>query len=302
MELRQIRHFVTVAEEAHFGRAAERLAISQPALSSSIQRLEQDFGVRLFERDSKGVRITLAGQLVLDFARELMHGADRTKSFVRALSAGQVGRLEIGFNSTVLHQGAVEIVRQCQAELPNIEIFMREMVSERQIALLTAGRLDGCMASLPLPPEGLQSIELTSHSFLACLPVGHRFADRTPLPIEELRNDYFVMHAREQSPGIYDQLVGFCAAAGFQPRLACESSHVLSSVFLVAQGLGVALIPDSLATLRVNGVVYVPLSRTLPTRTGYFVWNPAHEAPGLMQLVERVRTYARQVRGTSASA
>lgn len=292
MELRQIRHFVTVAEEAHFGRAADRLSISQPALSSSIQRLEKDFGLRLFERDSKGVRITLAGKLVLDFARELMAGAEKTKSFVQALSAGQVGRIEVAFNSTVLHQGAIEIIRQCRIELPGIQIYLREMVSERQLELLNEGRLDACIASLPLPPEALQHIALPSHSFMACLPLDHPLASKDFISIEELRNEFFVMHSREQSPGIYDQLVGFCASAGFQPKLACESSHVLSSVFLVARGLGVALVPDSLATLSVNGAVFVPLRRSLPTRNGYFVWNTTHEAPGLKQLIDRVRAYA----------
>ena len=292
MELRQLRHFVTLTEEMHFGRASARLFISQPALSASIQRLEEDFGVRLFDRDSKGVRITLAGEQMLGCAREMLLHADRTRNYSRALAAGRLGRIEVGFSTTVLLRGAAEVVTRCQASFPDVDIFMREITSYRQVELLRAGRLDAGFVILPSPPSGLEHIALFEDRFVACLPAKHRLAAAKAIDIAELQGERFAMLPRDFSPSIYDQLVGLCATAGFHPHTVVECSHMLSIVTLVSHGLGVGLVPESVGELGFGGVAFVPLDRVLPRRTGYFVWNPVREAPGLSALFQEVRRLA----------
>ena len=292
MEIRQLRHFLALAQEMHFGRAAERLCITQPALSTSILRLEEDFGVRLFERDSKGVRLTLAGDLMLGCAREVLSHTDRTKSFSNALSAGRLGRLEVGFSGTVLHHDLDKVILDYREAFPDIEILMREATSQKQTELLRNGRLDAGLVSFPLPPVGLEHIELFEDRFGICLPTDHPLATRKTIDVAELRDEPFIMPSREQTPSIRDQLEGLCATAGFQPRVFFESLHALSTVSLVSRGQGVGFVLESMKNVDIKGVVFVPLDRLLPRRCGYFVWSASRQAPGLQTLIDCFKSYA----------
>lgn len=297
MELRQLRHFVALAEEMHFGRAAERLCLSQPALSASIVRLEENFGVKLFERDNKGVRITAAGELMLRYARETLNQAERTQRFSQALAAGRVGRIEMGFSGTMLSRDLDDLIRQLHTALPEIEFYLREITSQRQMELLRAGRLDAGLVSLTLPPVDLEHIELLEDQFVACLPHGHALAHRSVIDIAELRDETFILQARDRAPLMHDQLVNLCTSAGFRPRAAFEADHLLSLASLVSRGFGVGLVPISLAEAGLAGLRFVPLERPMPRRCWYFVWNPQRQAPGLQSLVERMQEFARVSRG-----
>lgn len=294
MEFRQLRHFIVLAEEKHFGRAAKRLFITQSALSTSIQRLEGEFGVRLFERDSKGVRVTLAGQLMLDRAREILNHTDRAKKFSIALSEGRLGRLEVGFTSTVIHQNLDRVVQDFRAEFPEIEIVMREAVSLHQIELLRSGRLDAGLISLPAIPAGLSHIELYEDDFVICLPSGHPLAKRKAIDIADLRDESFVLPSTEIAPQVYDQLVDLCNTAGFHPQVAFESLHELNTVFLVSRGHGIGFVMRSLVNVAIQGAVFVPINRQVQVRRGHFVWNPNRLTPGLQVLIDGFRSYAAQ--------
>ena len=292
MELRQLRNFITLAEEMHFGRAAERLCLSQPALSTSILRLEEDFGVRLFERDSKGVRITPAGELMLRYARETTHHADRTRRLSQALAAGRVGHVDMGFSGTLLSHDLDALLKDLHIRLPEIEIYMREISSQRQLELLRAGRLDAGLVSLPSPPAELDHLQLLEDQIVACLPAEHALARRKIIDIAELRDATFVKVSRDRAPIMHDQLLSLCTAAGFHPRTAFEADHLLSLATLVARGFGVALAPISLAAAGIRGLAFVRLERPLPPRCWYFVWNSRRETPGLQTLVDRMRSFA----------
>lgn len=285
MEFRQLRHFLVLAEETHFGRAADRLCISQPALSASMLRLEDDLGIRLFERDSKSVRITQAGELMLVRAREMLNSADKAKSFARSLSTGRMGRLDVGFSGPVLQGELDEVMSDCRLEFPGIEVVMHEITSQKQPELLRAGRLDAGLATFALPPPGLECIELLEDWFVACLPSDHRLATRKIIDIADLRDEPFVVPSRDYAPSTYDQLMGLCAIAGFHPRVAFESVHTLSSVSLVGRGLGVALVLGSAARPGIGGVAFVPVEQRQPRRCSYFLWNAGREAPGLPALI-----------------
>ncbi len=292
MDLRQLKHFVILAEEMHFGRAAERLCISQPALSVSIARLEDELGIRLFDRDSKKVRMTPPGELMLRSAREMLNQGGRTESFARSLSAGKTGRIEIGFAPPVLTRGLDKVILECREQYAEIEIVMREFTSMQQAELVRSGRLDAGLVSSPLPPGGVECIELIDDRYVVCLPIGHPLAKRKSISIALLQDASFIMPSRESMPNTYDQLVGLCAAAGFYPDVHYEASTLLSTVQLVAAGLGVGFVLESLAQLGIRGAAFVPLVHPLPRRCGYFIWNNDRAVPGLQVLIDAMRQFA----------
>lgn len=292
MELRQLRHFVVLAEELHFGRASERLFISQPALSTSISRLESEFEIRLFDRDNKTVRITLAGELMLSYARELINHADRTKSFSRSLALGKSGRIEVGFSGLALSVEVQRYIKRCRRDNPDIEIALREVTSQKQLELLRAGRLDASLVILPVPPVDLECVRLFEDQFVACIPEGHALSKCASIDVGRLRDEPFVLQSRESAPSVFDMLVGLCVTAGFYPNVAIESSHTLSTVNMVARGVGVALVLQSLSKARVKGVVFVPLEQELSRHFAYFLWNAARNAPGLDALVHAMKAFA----------
>ncbi|MFT4066515.1 LysR substrate-binding domain-containing protein [Paraburkholderia sp.] len=293
MELRQLRHFLALADEAHFGRAAERLCLSQPALSTSISKLEYDFGFRLFERDNKTVRITLAGEQMLSYAREIINQANRTQNMARMLASGKSGRIEMGFTGTVFRQEIQRLITQCREENPGIEIALREVSSQKQLELLHAARLDAGLVTVPLPPTDLEHIALFEDRFVVCVPSDHALARRKGISISELRDEPFVLQSRESSPVIYDMLIGLCVAAGFYPNVVSESSHILSTINLVSRGIGIGFVLNSLVDIHADGVAFVAIDQpVLPRRCGYFIWNSQRSAPGLDALVQSFRTFA----------
>lgn len=294
MELKQLRQFDVLAQEMHFGRAAQRLFISQPALSASLLRLEEEFRVRLFDRDTRTVRITPVGELMLRYAREVLNQVERTRDLSHALSEGRVGRIEIGFSGILFSPGLDEVILRCRRDHPEIEIHLREITSQKQIELLEAGRLDGGLVSLPQPPVGIEHIPLLEDRFVACLPAGHRLAARSVIRADELRSEPFVFLSRDRAPIAYDQLMGFCAQAGFHPNVACDTDHALSAARLIASGLGVGLLPLSLADAGLAGLAFVSIESPPPDRHWYFAWKAERRPPGLDILIERMRGFAAQ--------
>ncbi len=299
MELKQLKQFDVLAQEMHFGRAAQRLFISQPALSASLQKLEEVFGVRLFDRDTRTVRITPVGELMLRYTREVLNQVERTRELSNALAEGRTGRIEIGFSGILFSPGLDGVILRCRQDLPAIEIHMREVTSQKQVELLAEGRLDAGLLSLPQPPQGLEVIPLLKDRFVACLPAGHRLAKRRTLRAEELRGEPFVFLARDRAPVTYDQLMGFCAQAGFHPQVVCEPDHALSAARLVARGLGVSLLPESLADAGIAGLAFVPLDKRPADRHWYFAWKAERRPPGLDALIERMRGFAKGRGGSS---
>jgi DNA-binding transcriptional LysR family regulator len=289
MKLQQLRYFVTLAEEMHFGRAAKRLCITQPPLSLSIVQLEESLGVRLFERDSKRVAITVAGQALLERAREIVHQADRTLDFAKAIVDGRVGRLELGFTATLLYRGLPDIIHGFTASYPEIELSMREGNSQRQTELVRSGHLDAGFVNMSVVPAGLESLVLFEEKFVVCLPSSHRLAGAPAIALESLRDEFFILISREASPAYYDQLMAFCTAAGFRPRTRVEVGQIMSKLALVAADMGVALVPESLSATALAGVSFVPLKGCEVRPNANLVWNPQRSSPALDALIATAR-------------
>jgi len=273
MELRHLRYFSVLAEELHFGRAARRLSISQPPLSVAIRQLEESVGARLFERNSKEVRLTHAGEALRISARRLLLQAEEAALEARDVAAGSAGRLRIGFVGAMLYRGLPQALRAFQARHPAVRITLAELNSGVQIAELLHDRLDlGFVHTSRMPPE-LQHRLLLSEPFVCCLPSGHALARKRVLAPTDLRNQPFVLFSREASPDYHERILSICADAGFLPEVRHEVRHWLAVVSLVSQGMGVALVPQAMRHSALRGAVFRPLDRAVAQSEAYGVWR-----------------------------
>ena len=273
MELRHLRYFSVLAEELHFGRAARRLSISQPPLSVAIRQLEESVGARLFERNSKEVRLTHAGEALRISARRLLLQAEEAALEARDVAAGSAGRLRIGFVGAMLYRGLPQALRAFQARHPAVRITLAELNSGVQIAELLHDRLDlGFVHTSRMPPE-LQHRLLLSEPFVCCLPAGHALARKHVLAPADLRNQPFVLFSREASPDYHERILSICADAGFLPEVRHEVRHWLAVVSLVSQGMGVALVPQAMRHSALRGAVFRPLDRAVAQSEAHGVWR-----------------------------
>lgn len=246
MDLRQLRNFVAVAEELHFGRAAARLFISQPALSFDIKKLEEQLGVQLLLRTNKSVALTPAGQVLLDEARNLLLQAEQARRLTLRSAQGALGRVRVGFVSSMLYQGLPAAVRRFEAEHPGQEVVLQEMNSAEQPQALLRGQIDVGLAHRGIVPAGLVSERLRADPFLCCLPPNHRLAGRERVDLSELRDEPFILFPRNVSPHYHDLIIARCVGAGFSPQIRHEARLWQTIVAMVAHDMGVALLPEPL--------------------------------------------------------
>lgn len=289
MEFRHLRYFLALAEELHFGRAAQRLAITQPPLSLNIQQLEASVGARLFERDSKGVRLTAAGSAFRDAAQSLLARADEARLLAREIEAGLVGRLRVGFVGSVLFRGLPQWLARFQAEQPRIEVRLSELNSQEQVDALMRDELDLGFVHTPQVPAELHAELLHEDQFLCCLPDTHALARRRKLPLLALRGEPFVMFSRRASPDYFARIMAMCSGFGFQPKVRHEVRHWLSVVSLVGQGMGVALVPAPLQRSGMAGAVFRPLADAALPSPVYCTWKAALDQPARSRFLQTVR-------------
>jgi DNA-binding transcriptional LysR family regulator len=289
MDLRQLRHFVVLAEELHFGHAAKRLFMTQPALSASVMRLEQDMDVRLFERSNKAVELTSIGLGLLPRAREILAMSERIRRYVLSVASGRAGVIEVGFTGTMLFRGLAKIFRQFSASFPEIDLSMRESTSQVQMDMLRTGRLDVGFLTTPVPPLGLSSFVFIEERFAACLPQDHRLAHKDDLEVGELRDEVFVMLERENSPTYHEFVLSLCTGVGFLPKSQIVAAQAASVFALVAAGLGIAVMPESIGWAQFPGVMFIPLRGQLARPSVYVAWRSDREVPGLDRFLEAIR-------------
>ena len=290
MELRHLRYFSVLADELHFGRAAQRLAISQPPLSVAIRQLEEAVGTRLFDRNSKTVRLTPAGQALRASARRLLRQAEEAALEARDVAAGSAGLLRIGFVGAMLYRGLPQALRAFQAQHPAVRISLAELNSGEQVTELLHDRLDLGFMHTARMPRDLSCRLLLTEPFVACLPSGHALARKRVLAPTDLREQPFVLFARASSPDYHERILSICAQAGFLPEVRHEVRHWLAVVSLVAQGLGVALVPQAMQRSALKGAVFRPLQGVTAQSEAYGVWRPGPQnvlVEGLLAEVAR---------------
>ncbi|MDV6374279.1 LysR family transcriptional regulator [Deinococcus arenicola] len=259
MELRHLRHFVALAEEEHFGRAAERVFVVQQALSNSVRNLEEEVGVPLVLRTTRRVQLTPAGQEFLVGARETLLLAGQTVERARRAARGEVGRLTVGFVSGLAFGGLPEIVRRFRELYPNVSVDLRELTAHEQEAGLRGGQIDVGLMLLPVRAATLDSRALWRQPLVAALPAGHPLARKRKLKISDLALEPFVFFPRQLRATYFDQVMRWCATADFTPNVVQEAIEIPTLLSLVAAGVGVFLPIEFFSRLQLPGVVYRPV-------------------------------------------
>ncbi len=272
-DLRQLRHFIAVAEHLHFGRAAAALHMSQPPLSRSIQDLERRLGATLLARTRRRVELTPAGVRFLEESKRLLLQLERAVLDAGSMAAGDSGRLRLGFVSLADYGVLPGLLKAFKAAKPGISLALREMLSPEQALALTAGELDFGLLLPPVPGD-LEHLVVQRERFLAALPSEHRLArKRGRIAMRELAQENFVMVPRAIAPGLYDIVAGLAARAGFSPQVAQEAIQMQTVVSLVSSGLGVAIVPASVANLGRRGVAYRELADAHPRLDLWLAWR-----------------------------
>jgi DNA-binding transcriptional LysR family regulator len=298
-DLRQLRQFTVLAEECHFGRAAARLAMTQPPLTQAIQRLEAALGARLFERSQRRVALSPAGEVLLPLARKLLDGADALAPAVRAAAAGLSGQLRLAFVSSVTYGPLPAWLSSFRAAYPDVALSLREATLDVQLELFAAGEIDaGFVLHAPgAAPPGFEHVRVIDEALVMALPQGHaawKSATAGAMPRlrwRDVRAEPLVIFPRTIAPSLFDALVSAYHAGSETMRVAQQAIQMQTIVNLVSGGMGVAWVPESLTHLQRAGVRYARVSglpgQALRCETS-LVWR-AGAAPVVARFVEHVR-------------
>jgi DNA-binding transcriptional LysR family regulator len=289
LSLRQLHTFAVLAEELHFGRAADRLGIAQPPLSQQIRRLEDRVGHRLFDRGPGRVALTPAGQQLLPSARraldELAHGL----TAARRIGAGLAGCIRVGFAASLALTVLPDLLDAHRKRYPQVELEIREMTTAPQVAALRAGALDVGLLREPPDESALAAERILSEELVAVLPSAHPLAAGPTVPIAALAGEPFVLLPRAAGAGLHDRIVGLCAEAGFLPHIAQHAVEWQTVAALVEAGLGVSIAPAGIRRIRLDGVAHRPLEPGGARTAVAMCWRRDDRNPLVHQLVELAR-------------
>ncbi len=291
IELRLWRQFVAVADELHFGRAAQRLHMTQPPLTQAIAQLEKQLGLRLFDRTKRSVQLTPAGQALVLQARELLARAQALPAQARAAAAGEVGRLRLAFVSTVGFALLPQWVRTFREQYPRVQLELIEATGDVQLGALERGEIDaGFMLHAPgFAPQGLQRVLIDSEPLVVALPEQHGLAAQAKPALADLLAEPLVIFPRRIVPSLYDAIFGLYHAAGRSPQVAQEAIQMQTIVNLVSAGLGLAWVPESVRQFQRPGVVYRSVTagkgREVPVCETSLVWAGGAVNPALERFV-----------------
>jgi DNA-binding transcriptional LysR family regulator len=288
LELRQLRYFVTVAEELHFGKAALRLHMTQPPLSQTIQALEQLLGAALFERSRRGVALTPAGLALLPEARRLLARAQELPQLVQRAAAGEVGRLTLAFVSSADYSVLPPFLRAYRAAYPQVQITLQEATSDLQLDDLLHNRIDAGLLIPPLPDKAkleLDYLPVLNEPLVLAVPAGLlpkkgkvALAALPPLPL--------IVFPRAISPALYDAIVSVFREAGITPEIGQQAIQMQTIVSLVSAGMGMALVPQSVSNLMRPGVEYRALADASPLVETGLAWRRDNASPVLRGFLE----------------
>ncbi|MEJ7804894.1 MAG: LysR family transcriptional regulator [Telluria sp.] len=290
LELRQLRYFIAVAEELHFGKAAERLHMTQPPLSQTIQGLEELLGTPLFVRSRRAVALTPAGDVLLPEARRMLAQAGELPELVRRAAAGEAGRLALAFVSSADYSVLPPFLRRYREHYPQVQIALQEATSDRQIDDLMHARIDAGLLIPPLPDKARMDLDylkvLTEPLILAApaglVPQGPVWLkDVTPLPL--------IIFPRPIAPALHDAILGCFHAAGVTPEIGQQAIQMQTIVGLVSAGMGLALVPQSVSNLMRPGVEYRALRDATPLVETGLAWRRDNPSPVLQGFLELLR-------------
>lgn len=279
MELRHLHYFITVAEELHFSRAAERLHISQPPLSQQIRDLEEELGVKLFERTKRQVNLTEAGKVFLERSYQVLAQLEHAIAVTQQIGRGEIGQLAIGFVDSATYTVLPEILRVFREQFPAVELRLHEMTTAQQIQALHHKQVDIGIVRSAISESGLSVECLLHESLVLALPETHPFSTQIQLSLSSLADELFILFPAKMGPVFYEQIIHSCQQAGFRPKVAQEAAQMQTIIGLVAAGLGIAIVPASMQNFHRGGVIYRPLQEQIPKTGLYLTWRQHDFSP-----------------------
>ncbi len=261
MDLRQLRYFVTVANERNFTRAADRLHIAQPPLSRQIQQLESEIGADLIDRTSRPLGLTRAGRLFYEQAVQILSRVDEMRSMMSRALLLERRRFAIGFVASTIYARLPSLIREFRAAAPNVDLTLVELVSLEQIAALKEGRIDLGFGRVRLEDEAVRRTVLREEPLVAAVPAGHPLARREgPISLHQIAEEPLVIYPKTPRPGYADQVLALFHDRGLEPRIAQEARELQIAIGLVAAEEGICIVPETVQKSRVDDVCYKPLS------------------------------------------
>jgi len=295
MELRHLRYFVAVAEELHFTRAAERLGIKQPPLSLQIRQLEREIGTSLLRRETRGVKLTETGALLLDEARRILDQVERTKTGVQSRARGETGHIHLGFaGATYVHRLVPGIIRAYRERYPGVVLSPEQSNTARLIAALQSGEIDVAFVRPPvIDGEGLALDPLIDEPMMIVLPEWHPHAGDRSMSLAALAPETLILFPRTIGPGLHDAIIASCQRAGFSPKLGQEAPQISTTVHMVAAGFGVSIVPQSIARIRLEGVVYIRIEGEAPRAPISLAYRRDDRSPIVRNFVASARRHSR---------
>ncbi|HEX4588961.1 MAG TPA: LysR substrate-binding domain-containing protein [Gemmataceae bacterium] len=292
MELRHLRYFVAVGDDEHFGKAAKRLGIAQPALSRQIQDLEKELGFALFDRLPRGVKLSAAGNLFLVDARRILQDVDEAKRRAERVAAGQVGTLQVGFVEMLSWHGVVpDSFRRFRSRQPDVELDLRPLPSVEQVEAVRSGRLDaGFIFTLAEPDDDFARLLVAQHKVVLAAPHGHAVTRRKRLRLRDLRDAPFIWFQRSANPLYYERIMQACSRGGLStPRIVQHAVDHATALSLVSCRLGVAFVSETARWQCPRGVKLLPVADLdLPVPI-YLIWRKDDQSPPVQRFVAQVK-------------
>ena len=290
MELRHLSSFVAVAEELHFGRAAKRLHMAQPPLSQQIRQLERGLGVQLFERSTRSVRLTSAGEAFLKPVRTVLEDLEIATRVAQAAGRGEYGRVSVGFAGASSHTTLPLLTRAVRAAHPGIELVMQgQTYANRALARVADGSLDLGFVRMPAPQPGVATRVIDQEELVCALPADHRLAQRDRIAVADLAGEPFVSFPSNAGSSLRDCMLQACEDAGHSARIVQEAPDSYTILALVAMGVGVTLTLTSCMHIQQTGLVYRPLSGPPVVQEAALAWrtdNPSAALRAVLAVAE----------------
>jgi LysR family transcriptional regulator, benzoate and cis,cis-muconate-responsive activator of ben and cat genes len=291
MDLKQLRYFATLAHELSFTRAARKLHVSQPPLSFQIANLESELDARLFNRTSRSVELSEAGKALLPHALAVLERIEEARQDVRRVASGLEGWVKVGLTGSHFLGPFPQFIKQYRERRPGVDVVLEEMKPADQLQALRDGRVDLSISRTPVTDSQLVSHLLWREPVVVALPRQHRLASRKRIRLADLREDDFVF-LRLDSSAFAQRLFNACVQAGFTPRIVQQVVEIPAAINLVAAGLGVALVPASLASVRSDAVALCDLGSAMPVADVHVLVRTGMLQPALLEFTDTLLAWA----------
>ena len=293
MEYRHLRFFLAVAEELHFTRASARLGVAQPHVSQEVRRLEEELGVELFRRTRRRVELTPAGEAFREKALVVMAATAEAREAARRAARGETGRLVVAFAGSAGYDVFPDAVRRFRGRWPDVGLHLVEMTTVAMIRALQERTID---VALGRPRDGthpsVQIEVLRREASVVAFPTGHPLSQRRDIALADLADEEWIVFERSAGPGLYHLLMRACEEAGFRARVVQEAGEIPTMINLVAGGMGLALVPESVTRLSRAGIVYRPLANGAPESALGLMWRKGNDDPKTINFIETLRSTA----------